>query len=361
MKITLEAREVNMKVYFISSKYDGCYYVRCLLPLFHNAWDGAKRFLTQPKASSEEMFKGAMNADIIVFQRPDTPDKTKAIELLKRAGKKIVFDNDDTYRPDSGFPKLEMLGNKTMVEEINEELYKNVKQADLVTTTTDFLAQEYKPLNKNVVVLPNCIDPFDWSEPKRNKGDRVRIGLVGSVGYDDYKTIEGYLNELGERDDVQLVMFSLSKPEYVNDRVKELYKDSYEFVEKLNIEWHSHVSMENYPDKLNSLELDIMLIPRRETYFNKCKSNVKYLEAGMLEIPVVAQSFSDGNSPYDKDLNGKNGILCSTEADWKREVDNLIADKKLRRAIGKAAKKYVLKNYNIENKAKLWKEAYKTI
>lgn len=190
MKITLEAREVNMKVYFISSKYDGCYYVRCLLPLFHNAWNGAKRFLTQPKASNEEMFKGAMNADIIVFQRPDTPDKTKAIELLKKAGKKIVFDNDDTYRPDSGFPKLEIMGNKTMVEEINEELYKNVKQADLVTTTTDFLAQEYKPLNKNVVVLPNCIDPFDWSEPKRNKGDKVRIGLVGSVGYDDYKTIE---------------------------------------------------------------------------------------------------------------------------------------------------------------------------
>lgn len=349
-----------MKVFFIQGLYDGCFYVRSMLPLIHNGWDGTKTSLEGEKLSNEEMFKKSMASDIIVFHRPDTEEKTKAIELLKRAGKKIVFDNDDTYRPDSGFPKLEQIGNKEMVNSINEELYKNVKQADLVTTTTDILADEYRPLNPNVVVLPNCVDPFDWDEPLRNDSDVVRIGLIGSVGYDDYKIIEKYLLELSKRKDVQLVMFSLTKPEYCNEKVKDLYKDSYAFV-KNNIEWHTHVPMANYMDKLNSLKLDLMLIPRRETYFNKCKSNLKFLEASMLEIPVIASSFSDGLSPYDKDLDGENGILCKTEQEWREATEMLIKDKQKRLEIGKKAKEYVLNNYNIENCHQMWEDAFKKL
>jgi len=357
-----------MKAYFISSKYDGCYYVRCLLPLFHNGWDGAKRMLTDEQASSEKMFEGAVKSDIVVFQRPDSEDKTKAIEILKKMGKKVVFDNDDTYKPDSGYPKLDQIENKEQIEKINNELYKNIRQADLVTTTTEFLAEEYRAINPNVVILPNCVDPFDWEEPKRNKGKKVRIGLVGSVAYGDYKEIGKYLGELTKRDDVTIVMFSLSNAKLSKDSknpfikaYREIYEESLQFVESHNIEWHSTVPMKDYSTKLNSLELDIMLIPRTENYFNKCKSNVKYLEAGMCEIPVIASSFSDGNSPYDKDLDGKNGILAKTEDDWRRETERLIADKDLRREIGKNAKQYVLDNYNIENKYHLWEEAYKTI
>jgi glycosyltransferase involved in cell wall biosynthesis len=210
------------------------------------------------------------------------------------------------------------------------------------------------------VVLPNMVDPFDWDTPKRNRGKKVRIGLIGSVGYDDYKVIEPYLLELSKRDDVQLVMFSLTKPEYCNDKVKDLYKDSYQFV-KNNIEWHTHVRMAQYMDKINSLELDLALIPRRETYFNKCKSNLKFLELSMLEIPVIASSFSDGNSPYDKDIDGKNGILASTDQEWREATELLIKDKELRRKMGKEARKYTLKHYNIENNYQLWADAYKTI
>ena len=49
-----------------------------------------------------------------------------------------------------------------------------------------------------------------------------------------------------------------------------------------------------------------MLIPRGENYFNRCKSNIKFLEASMCEIPVIAQSFTTNDSPYDE-LDGKIG------------------------------------------------------
>jgi len=86
-----------------------------------------------------------------------------------------------------------------------------------------------------------------------------------------------------------------------------------------------------------------------------------FLEAGMCEIPVIAQSFTTNDSPYDKDLNGENGILIKDNSKWMEEVDKLIKDKELRRTIGKNAKKYVLDNYSIQRNAHFWEEAYKTI
>jgi glycosyltransferase involved in cell wall biosynthesis len=81
----------------------------------------------------------------------------------------------------------------------------------------------------------------------------------------------------------------------------------------------------------------------------------------MLEIPVVAQSFTDKLSPYDKDLNGKNGLLATTQKDFKIQIDRLIKDKKLREDIGKEAKAYTLKHYDINNNYKKWKYAYNQI
>ncbi len=343
------------------NRYDGCYYVRCMLPLQANLWDGSQKFLDAPRDDQETMFRKAMASDIVVFQRPDQPDKTEAIKLLKQAGKKIVFDNDDTYKPDSGFPRLEVYANKQMIEKVNKELMKNVEQADLVTTTTNFLAKEYSDFNKNVVVLPNCVDPVDWPAPKRNKTKKIRIGMTGSVGYDDFKVIQDYLVELSKRDDVQIVMFGLSLPECNNSAVRELYKDAIELIESNGIEWHRHKPMSQYSEYLNDLRLDIMLIPRRETYFNKCKSNIKYLEASMLEIPVVASTFTDKDSPYDKDIvNGNNGFLATVD-EFPKYTEMLIKDKKLREDIGKNAKEYVLNNYDINNNGYLWKEAFKKL
>lgn len=351
----------SMKVYYVGNRWDGCYYVRCLLPLQANGWDGYLRALGGERDTAEQMVEKIMKADIVVFQRPDQKDKTEMIRILRENGKKVVFDNDDTYKPDSGFPKLDIRENREMVNKVNEELYNNVRQADLVTTTTVALAEEYRALNKNVVVLPNCIDPFDIPEPKRNEGKKVRIGLTGSVGYDDFKIILPYLKELSERDDVQLVFFSLSLPELTHKRVRDLYKESYDFVKSANIEWHTHVPMAQYFEKLNDLELDLMLIPRRETYFNKCKSNLKFLEAGALEIPVIASSFPDKDSPYDKDLNGENGFLAKDEAEFRLYTEKLIKDKELRRKVGKNAREYVYENYNIEKFGKLWEMAYSTL
>ena len=175
----------------------------------------------------------------------------------------------------------------------------------------------------------------------------------------DFDSIKDLLAELSDRDDVQLVIMGLPAKEFQVGVVAELYKEELDFWGRLNIEYHPIVSISEYFRALNDLELDIALIPRRDNYFNRCKSNLKFLEASMLEIPIVAQGFEDGKSPYQGEEDSKYMLIAKNDKEWKEHVYSLIRSKQSQRQIGKLAKEYVLKNYDASKSAHIWKDALK--
>ncbi len=338
-----------MKVFYCNSFLEGCWYVRCLIPLREGGWDGDR---TSMQA------KAVLDADIVVFHRPNDHRSKEVALKLKEAGAKIVMDNDDTYK---GI-ETQKLGLK--FKQIDKAIDDFVAVADLVTCSTEFLAEEYRKINPNVKVLPNCVDPDDWPEPERNQTDKVRIGFVGSVALNnDFEKFLPVLMELNARPDVQLVLFALPpKNDATKEMVQKLYKDDYEFWESLNIEWQPFVMMEEYIDTLNNLKLDIMVIPRKDDYFNRCKSNVKFLESSMLEIPVVAQGFEDGKSPYQADLEDSQYMdIVIDNTKWMDALEPLIKSKELRQEKGLKAREYVVKKYSIQNNIYRWEEAYKEL
>lgn len=355
------------KVYFVGSGYMGCNYVRCLMPQLYGGYNGSVSSVFGKIKSREEVLMELPFSDIIVFHRPDTPETHMLAMELKRLGKKIVFDNDDTASLDRGHP---FYGIDEFGKDINRDNYKNIinnfiLNADAVTTTTEFLANEYREINKNVTVLPNCIDPDDWGEPLYNESNKVRILISGSAAYtQDFEHVKDYLRELDARDDVQLILFGLwgSEKRKENPLVTKTYHKEYEFWDSLkNFEHVQWTTIGDYFETLRQLRVDIMLIPRKETYFNKCKSNIKFLESAMLNIPCVAQTFTTKDSPYDGSIDGTNGLLAGDIDDWKKKVDALILDKKLRREMGRRAHEFALENFNIKNRYHLWDDLYKTL
>jgi len=354
-----------MKVYFIGGRYDGCYYVRCLLPLIYNGWDGQKTSMWGQRVSNEQMFKGAMASDIIVFQRPDDPKKVEAIDLLKQAGKKVVFDNDDTYKPDSGVPtQVYFNRDKKTLDNIHYNLSVAIKKSNLVTTTTEFLAKEYRKINPNVVVLPNLIDPEDWEEPLPNLTHKTRIGMIGSVlSNNDFKPALSALQRLSKRSDVQIVILGLPKDAKKGSVLEKVFKPELTLWKGFkNIEWQSWIPQPEYNQALNELRLDIMLIPRDDSYFNRCKSNIKFLEASMCEIAVVAQGFPDKLSPYEVNKEDFKYLkLVSDNSKWYETINNLIINKNERIKMAKQAREYVHREYNIHTKYNLWQKAYDKI
>lgn len=345
-----------MKVYFANSFLEGCYYVRCLLPLVAGGWDGDRTSIGGERLEAFKKSKATIDSDVVVFHRPNDDRSLEAARLLKLLGRKIVFDNDDTYK---GIDAMKL---GSLFKEIDKNLDQFIREADLVTCSTEFLAKEYRKINPNVVVLPNCVDPNDWpSVPQRNEGEKVRIGFVGSVALNnDMDGFRETLARLNERPDVQLVLFSLPPKQKEGNVVNALYKAEMDFWNGLNAEWQPFVSMEKYMDTLDDLKLDIMVIPRKDDYFNRCKSNLKFLEASMLEIPCVSQGFPDQMSPYEVDPeDAVRQIIVSNR--WDEALEKLIQDKEARRRMGKEARQYVENKYSIYNNIQKWETAYKKL
>lgn len=355
-----------MKVYFVNSGNEGCFNVRCLLPLVANGWDGDRVSLTQYIKTPENKARAAKDADIVVFHRPETNVKVELALHLKSIGKKIVFDNDDTYK-DHTAVKLNDYFDKERTQKglamVNKAADAFAVEADLVTCTTDWLADEYRKLNPNVVVLPNCVDPFYFDEPLKNETDVVRIGVTGSIGSStDLDVVAPIIKHYENDPRVKIVFFSLPPNRKGNPVVEKIYRDEYAFLDSVNVEWHPTVNADVYYDKLNSLKLDMMIIPRADNYFNRAKSNLKFIEAAMFEIPVIAQGFADGKSPYQVNPDDQKYLtLIMDNKDWIPAMEELITNKQLRLDMGKKAHEYVLENYDIAKKAHLWEEAYKTI
>lgn len=350
------------KVYFCNSFLESCYYVRCLVPLQAGGWDGDRTSLLSQRIEPKQQAQAVLDADIVVFHRPNDWRSLEIAKKLREQGKKIVADNDDTYK------HLDGKNLEKALQKVDKGLDNFLKFADLVTTTTEVLAKEYRELNSNVVVLPNCIDPDVWPEPLKNDTDKVRLGFVGSVASNsDYEGMRDTLKLLSERDDVQIVVLGLppqdpDKQDTEAVIVRDMYKKDYDFWNSLNIDWHPFVPVADYIDSLNSLKLDIMVIPRKDDYFNRCKSNLKFLEASMLKIPCVVQGFADGLSPYQVNPEDKNYcdiVLDNTK--WMDYLEPLIQNKELREEKGQKAYEYVLENYNIETKIDLWTKTYQNL
>jgi glycosyltransferase involved in cell wall biosynthesis len=340
-----------MRIFFVPGAYDGCYFYRGYLPAIYGEMECVTDFIGK-EMDQKDISERALAADAVVFQRPNDVYRVEAMRLLKQKGKFIVFDNDDTYLPGKGVP-LNMLGSdkaREIAVRLSENIEKALNIADLVIASTDTLANEYRSMTKSpVVVRKNTIDPLDeW--PRKTQRGKFRIGFIGSVASNtDYYHIKGLIEELAYRIDTTIVVLGSKKgsPGFEQDD---------DFWHNLpNVEWHNFVPTTRYHKMLADLALDVALIPRADNYFNRCKSNVKFLECSLQRIPVIAQGFSTGDSPYQHRKDKKYMQIANTEDEWRTAVENVRNDREKYATLADKAHDYVLEHYNIETYAKDWK------
>lgn len=86
-----------------------------------------------------------------------------------------------------------------------------------------------------------------------------------------------------------------------------------------------------------------------------CKSEIKWLEAAVLQVPSVVS----GTKTYREILTeGEDGFIAETPDQWKAILDTLISDPEQRAAIGRKARKKALRDYSIEVGAATLKEIF---
>lgn len=92
--------------------------------------------------------------------------------------------------------------------------------------------------------------------------------------------------------------------------------------------------------------MDINIVPLLDNQFNDCKSNIKFLDASMVEVASVCSYVGE----YKENLtDGKHCFLAKNLEEWYLKLTTLINDKELRIKIAKDAKNHAESFFDYNN------------
>lgn len=315
-----------------------------------------------------------LKADIFVMPRLFHESMLNVIKKLQNEGKKLVIDYDDNmfnvmpltsaykefgteevqYKfPDGNIVDLWVDGKNINIKE-NKQKIEGIKkalgQADLVTVTTDILAEAYREYNPNVVALPNCVDMSLWQKlPLKRETDEIRLFWTGGDShYGDLMLLPEVLKAIMDKyKNVKFVTFGA----HFQAALKNLPSD--------RLEHHGWIDPHAYPYKAAILNPDIALIPLEDTVFNKCKSNIKWVEMSSMDVPCVTSLVS----PYKEYAKEDNGVFIedNDKDAWIDGISYLIDNPDKRVEFAKNAKQTVKDKFDITTQYHRWTETYKNI
>lgn len=321
-----------------------------------------------------------------------------ALQFCKNNNIVVVLDIDDNwdvgqYHPLYHLHKLNPI-TATLIKE-------NLSLVDYVTTTTHLFAKQIVKYNPNVKIFVNALCPTEMSKIKVDKkSDKIRFGFImGSSHEHDMKLVEGMINKLPKEiiDKIQIVLcgydlrgttteilpdgqtrqrpikpeesvwfryeknvtdnYKIVSPQYRDFLLRFMPNIDYPFADNESYKRCWTRTVENYDYMKHYNEIDVLLVPLQENNFNLCKSELKFAEAGMMNVAVVASNFG-AYTIGSKNFFEKGGVInkdgnCilidnkKSHKDWHKTIEKLVKNPSYIDILKENMHKHAIENYDI--------------
>lgn len=351
-RVEVPKPDVDMFVAFIPHDRTACAYYRCINPAVELRNAKLARTVFGAELNDEEKLGAMVECDILVIEREDRPVWLELAKLLKSVGKGVVFETDDYVH----------LAGDTKVAKIAEYWSENtlagltaiMREADLVTVTTQKMAKKYQAMSgTRTVVLANQIDCNSprWDFERPDKGEEICIAYQG--GYTHPQDLELV------RKPVEVIMKKFSYVTFlVNTPTMPAwpYKLRKEFPGRVTVDV-THRNLDEYPKEL--AKADIGIIPLQDHGFNRTgKSSLKFLEYTMAGLCSVVSPVG----VYKREIrNGDIGFTARTEEEWITRLTALVTSKSLIKDTHRKALLYVAKSRTYPKHIVEWYRAYRSV
>ena len=194
--------------------------------------------------------------------------------------------------------------------------------AHAVQTSTAYLQGVFKKLNPNILLFQNCVETVCEFRELPEKPETIFFGALNRKA--DWEPIMSQLNHFAKE----------------NSHIKWNVMLDKEFFEKLDTKNKKFVEAGIYARYLTELDnSDICLMPLANTEANRCKSDIKYVEASSRGLVSVMSPVVYGNTI----VNPSYGLIAN-DNEWYGTLTKLANKSNIAKNIAKNAKKYVLEN-----------------
>lgn len=262
------------------------------------------------------------NADIVYFERPWSDAHKEGIQYATAFNIPTWLDfDDDLFSIPSWNPSYKVYEP----EKIKENIKEICKLASVITVTTEQLKTVYGQYNKNVIVVPNALNDynfpwrcdnwnetniFHWRGSKTHRGDLMRYR---DEILDLYKTTPNHKwSWFGEE----------------HWMITEEMKASEMII-------NSETEIVRYFVNTHNIKPSYAIVPLEDNVFNRGKSNIAWLEATWAGAITFAPDWEVWNQP---------GIINFKEGTFKESVRRVITDPKLCRKLWNESKDFIKEN-----------------
>jgi len=270
---------------------------------------------------------------IIVFNKSipfSKPEHKEAFNtIISKYGIKKVFDLDDYWVLSNAHPNYKIWKEQNAQLQVETQ----IREADAITTTTQFLAEKIKEINPNVTICPNSVNLKEqqWTLNKK-PSDKIRFlwggGITHLVDLRLLKTsFEKFDKNFLEKSQVYLCGYDLRMNTPQGMKKDDPKRSTWTFFESIFTNNYRWIKNSEYNSWLNKAEdngrdnygvkeefknefyqrrwtkpillygtmyneADVVLTPlKNNNTFNQVKSQLKVVEAGAHHCPIVCSKY----------------------------------------------------------------------
>ena len=267
------------------------------------------------------MMPSLKSSDVIFVQRKRLP--LYALLLIRRLGKKIVYDFDDAV----------MFKNSLAADPYSLRRKMSFKRmlahTDLVIAGNSFLKGEAEKYHGDVRVLPTPVDGRRYLAKIYEPTERVNIGWIGDHGSIHYmESYKDVWEKIGRK--------------YGDKVVLTIICDT--FIETVDIRTRKIVwSHDSEVDSL--LDLDIGVMPLFDDLWSRGKCGFKIIQYMGVGVPPVCTPVGINRDVVE---DGVNGFWAGTKDEWIEKLSTLIEDGAMRERMGRAGRERIVKDYTVQ-------------
>lgn len=322
--------------------------------------------------------------DLIHFCRQIVYYKdSKLLERVKKLGIPFGLDLDDFWH----LPEYHIIYNDYKKFNTPQLVVDSIKEAHFITCTTPIIAREIEKYNNNVFIIENGIDTEQecW-QPDLKKKERLRFGFYqGATHYEDLLLASTSVREIFKseklKDKYQIVLSGFdsygkdSKGIYpsmamcyesaLTEGLKLLNPNYKNYLSRFMLEGNENYINENYW-RLWKVPVDdwgfaynfadVSVIPLIDNRFNRSKSELKLIEAGVKGKAVIVSD----TQPYKLLANDKNSFLAKRPIDFYNQIKYCIKNPNAVQDKSEQLREDVLAKYTLAKLTDKRKELYLT-